>query len=81
MASCKQAVCLWALAWIRGEVPEAAVQLWTRGSVKLFGKKDGEGVRPITLFETVLKLATGLAWTFRKRTSSKPLVSSKMELL
>ena len=58
---------LWALAWIRGEVPQEAVDLWSRGSVKPLGKKGGDGVRPITLFETVLKLATGLALDISKK--------------
>ena len=51
----------------RGSHESCPVKLWTRGSAKPFGKKDGEGIRPITLFETVLKLATGLALDVSKK--------------
>ena len=42
-------------------MPDEAVEIWTRGFVKPLSKKSGEGVRPITMFETLLKVATGLA--------------------
>ena len=48
-------------------MPPDTVELWTSGSVKPLGKQDGKGVRPITLFETVLKLATGLALAISKK--------------
>ena len=52
---------LWAEAWASGSVPDEAVEIWIRGFVKPLNKKSGEGVRPITMFETLLKVATGLA--------------------
>ena len=51
----------WALTWIKGKVPTHLVKLWNVGLVTPLGKKSGNGVRPITLFETAFKLATGLA--------------------
>jgi hypothetical protein len=61
------AVRLWTEAWLTGQVPPEAVAIWTSGFVKPLGKKSGEGVRPITMFETLLKLATGLALDVSKK--------------
>jgi hypothetical protein len=63
----KTAVRMWALAWIKGEVPQVAVDIWTKGFVKPLSKKGGTGVRPISLFETCLKIATGVALDVSKR--------------
>jgi hypothetical protein len=57
----------WALAWVKGEVPQVAVDIWTKGFVKPLSKKGGSGVRPISLFETCLKVATGVALDVCKR--------------
>jgi hypothetical protein len=63
----KHAMRMWALAWIKGEVPQVAVDIWTKGFVKPLSKKGGSGVRPISLFETCLKVATGVALDVSKR--------------
>ena len=62
-----ESVRLWAEAWVSGSVPQKAVDIWTKGVVKPLGKKAGEGVRPITMFATLLKVATGLALDVSKR--------------
>ena len=41
-------------------MPQHVADLWLVGHVKPLGKKSGSGVRPITLFEMLLKLATGV---------------------
>ena len=48
------------LAWAQGTVPQHVANLWLIGQVKPLSKKSGSGVRPITLFEMLLKLATGV---------------------
>ena len=48
------------LAWAQGTVPQHVANLWLVGQVKPLSKKSGSGVRPITLFEMLLKLATGV---------------------
>ena len=48
------------LAWAKGSVPQHVANLWLVGQVKPLSKKSGSGVRPITLFEMLLKLATGV---------------------
>ena len=55
-----QAAHLWVLAWAQGTVPQHVANLWLIGQVKPLSKKSGSGVRPITLFEMLLKLATGV---------------------
>ena len=55
-----QAARLWVLAWAKGSVPQHIANLWLVGQVKPLSKKSGSGVRPITLFEMLLKLATGV---------------------
>ena len=55
-----QAARLWVLAWSQGNVPQHVANLWLVGQVKALSKKSGSGVRPITLFEMLLKLATGV---------------------
>ena len=61
-----QLIHMWASLWISGKVPEHIVKLWSVGLVTPLGKKSGNGVRPITLFETAFKLATGLALDLHK---------------
>ena len=51
----------WALLWLHGKIPPDVVALWTKGVVSPLSKKRGNGLRPITLFETAYKLPTGLA--------------------
>ena len=55
-----QAARLWVLAWARGNVPQHVANLWLIGQVKPLSKKSGTGVRPITVFEMLLKPATGV---------------------
>ena len=55
-----QAARLWVVAWAQGSVPQHIANLWLIGQVKPLSKKSGSGVRPITLFEMLLKLATGV---------------------
>ena len=57
---------MWASRWIAGKVPESVIEYWTHGLVAPPSKKSGNGVRPITLFETAYKLATGLALDLHK---------------
>ena len=52
-------------------MPQEAVDLWTRDFVKPLGKKSGNAVRPITIFETLLKVATGLALDVSKKDITK----------
>ena len=57
---------MWAAKWIAGSVPETDIEYWTHGLVAPLSKKSGNGVRPITLFETAYKLATGLVLDLHK---------------
>ena len=56
----------WTVLWLTGKMPIHAVRLWCTGLVTPLGKKSGTGVRPITLFETAFKLATGVTLDLNK---------------
>ena len=57
----------WAQAWTAGTVPPKVRLLWTRGTIKPLSKDEGQGVRPITLFECPFKVATGFALDIHKK--------------
>ena len=61
-----QAMHGWTQRWAEGRVPKTVASVWTLGHVKALGKPSG-GVRPITLFEAPLKLATGVSLRFAIR--------------
>ena len=60
-----QAMHGWTQRWAEGRVPKTVASVWTLGHVKALGKPSG-GVRPITLFEAPLKLATGVVLDSQK---------------
>ena len=63
----------WVQKWAHGKVPPLVSAIWTSGHVKALGKSS-PGVRPITLFEAPLKLATGVVLDSQKARTVKALV-------
>ena len=68
-----QAMHGWTQRWAEGRVPKTVASIWTLGHVKALGKPAG-GVRPITLFEAPLKLATGVVLDSQKDSTVRALV-------
>jgi hypothetical protein len=49
----KHAMRMWTLAWIKGEVPQVAVDIWTKGFVKPLSKKGGIRRPPYLVFRNL----------------------------